>query len=160
MVHPVLIVGGGTSGWMSASYPKATFGDKVDGTPVKSNRVGTIGVGEATFGTIRHFLDFLGLDETEWIPAASDASKHGIRFENRRGDGTRLHHPFERPRVSDGFHLADWWLQFGDKSKSFDQECSLTAEAAEPVKALPGTREYLTGLRERQDRAPGSAPTP
>ncbi|MGW7426647.1 tryptophan 7-halogenase [Streptomyces sp. NPDC054813] len=160
MVHPVLIVGGGTSGWMSASYPKATFGDKVDGTPVESNRVGTIGVGEATSSTVRHSVDFLGLDETEWMPTASGSAKHGIRFENLRGDGTHFHHPFERPRVSDGFHLADWWLQIGGRSKSFDEGCSLTAEAADPAKALPGTREYLSSLRERQDRAPGSVPTP
>ncbi|MGV9268870.1 tryptophan halogenase family protein [Kitasatospora sp. NPDC003701] len=131
MVRSILIVGGGTSGWMSASYLKAAFGDKVDVTLVESDRVETIGVGEATFSTVRHFFDFLGLDEQDWMPAVSGSYKLAIRFENWRGDGTHFYHPFERLRVADGFNLADWWLKLGDGSKRFDEACYLTPHLCE-----------------------------
>ncbi|WP_338120066.1 tryptophan 7-halogenase [Streptomyces sporangiiformans] len=53
MLNRVVIVGGGTAGWMTASYLKAAFGDRIDLTLVESGKVGTIGAGEATFSDIR-----------------------------------------------------------------------------------------------------------
>jgi hypothetical protein len=132
MVHPVPIVGGGPSGRMSAS----------------------------SLGTVRHFVDFPGPDRTTWTPAASGSSGLGNRIEKRRGDGTRPCHPSARLRGSDGFHRADGRPRLGYESRSLDERCSRTAEAVGRVKALPSTREYLTSLRDRQDRAPGSAPAP
>lgn len=49
MVSSVLIVGGGTAGWMSATYLKAAFGDQISVTLVEPERVSKIGAGEATF---------------------------------------------------------------------------------------------------------------
>ena len=61
MAKSVVIVGGGTAGWMTASYLKAAFGDRLSVTLVESRNVPTIGVGEASFSTIRHFFAYLGL---------------------------------------------------------------------------------------------------
>ena len=47
MVNSVVVVGGGTAGWMTASYLRAAFGDRVAVTVVESKNVPTIGVGEA-----------------------------------------------------------------------------------------------------------------
>ncbi|NUP48188.1 MAG: tryptophan 7-halogenase [Catenulispora sp.] len=126
MVRSVLIVGGGTAGWMSASYLKAAFGDRIDVTLVESDRVDTIGVGEATFSTVRHFFDYLGLDERDWMPQTSASYKLGIRFENWRADGRHFYHPFERMRIADGFTTAEWWLRLGDRNETFDRSCFLT----------------------------------
>lgn len=126
MIKSVVIVGGGTAGWMSATYLKAAFGDRIDVTVVESDRVSSIGVGEATFSTVRHFFDYLGLDEAEWLPQVAGSYKLGIRFENWRKAGEHFYHPFERLRSSDGFSLADWWLKEGDHSKPFDHGVYLT----------------------------------
>ncbi|MER7583695.1 tryptophan halogenase family protein [Kitasatospora sp. NPDC097691] len=126
MINSVVIVGGGTAGWMSATYLKAAFGDRIDVTLVESDRVAAIGVGEATFSTVRHFFDYLGLDERDWMPHCSGSYKLGIRFENWREVGHHFYHPFERLRTSDGFNVADWWLQLSDRSESFDRSCYVT----------------------------------
>jgi tryptophan halogenase len=95
---------------MSANYLQATFGDQVDVTVIESDRVLPIGVGEATFSTIRHFFDYLGLSEPDWMPACGATYKLGIRFDNWRYQGHHFYHPFERLRSVDGFPLSEWWL--------------------------------------------------
>jgi flavin-dependent dehydrogenase len=126
MIRSVVIVGGGTAGWMSATYLKAAFGDRVDVTLIESEQVSRIGVGEATFSTVRHFFDYLGLDEAEWLPKCAGSYKLGIRFENWRKPGEHFYHPFERLRGADGFSLAEWWLELGDRSQPFDRSCFIT----------------------------------
>ncbi len=121
MVRNVVILGGGTAGWMTATYLQAAFGNRVSITLVESRRVGTVGVGEATFSTVRHFFDYLGLTEEEWMPACSASYKLAIRFENWREPGHVFYHPFERPRFVDGFPLTDWWLKLG--RDRYDREC-------------------------------------
>jgi glycine/D-amino acid oxidase-like deaminating enzyme len=126
MVKSVVIVGGGTAGWMTATYLQAAFGDRISVTLVESSRVSSIGVGEATFSTVRHFFDYLGLEEREWMPHCSASYKLAIRFENWRRVGHHFYHPFERLRVADGFSLADWWLQMADRHDRFDRDCFIT----------------------------------
>lgn len=142
MLKSVIIVGGGTAGWMSATYLKAAFGDRIEVTVVESDRIGAIGVGEATFSTVRHFFDYLGLDEREWMPECSASYKLGIRFQDWRAKGHHFYHPFERLRSSDGFALTDWWLQDGDRSETFDRSCFITpylCEAKRSPRLLDGS---------------------
>jgi len=126
VLKSVVVVGGGTAGWMTAAYLNAAFGDRLDVTLVESERVGRIGVGEATFSTVRHFFDYLGLDERDWLPKCAGSYKFGIRFEGWREPGHVFYHPFERLRTANGFTLADWWLRRGSLSRSFDRACFLT----------------------------------
>lgn len=131
MIKSVVVVGGGTAGWMSATYLKAAFGDRISVTLVESERVGTIGVGEATFSTVRHFFDYLGLDERDWMPRCSGSYKLAIRFEDWRHVGHHFYHPFERMRVASGFTVADWWLKLGDPRQAFDYDCFVTPHLCE-----------------------------
>jgi tryptophan halogenase len=126
VIKSVVIVGGGTAGWMTATYLKAAFGDRIDVTLVESPRVATIGVGEATFSTVRHFFDYLGLDERDWMPRCSGSYKLAIRFQDWRAVGHHFYHPFERMRGADGFTVADWWLRLGDPAATFDRDCFIT----------------------------------
>jgi hypothetical protein len=59
---------------------KAAFGHRVSVTVVESSRIGTIGVGEATFSDIRHFFEFLNLKEEDWMPACNATYKLAVRF--------------------------------------------------------------------------------
>lgn len=148
MIHSVVIVGGGTAGWMTASYLKAAFADRIDVTLVESAAVSRIGVGEATFSTIRHFFDYLGLDEADWLPKCAGGYKLGIRFENWHGNGEYFYHPFERLRVVDGFSLADWWLAIGDHSRPMDRQVFLTSalcEAKRSPRMMDGSL-FVSGL--------------
>ena len=148
MIRSIVIVGGGTAGWMSATYLKAAFGDQVTVTLVESRRVGTIGVGEATFSTVRHFFEYLGLDEREWMPSCSATYKLAIRFQNWHTPGRHFYHPFERLRVVDGFNMSEWWLRLGDRTRGFDQECFLTpalCEARRSPRLMDGSM-FASGL--------------
>lgn len=109
MVQDVLIVGGGTAGWMTAAYLSKAL-PSLNVTVIESARVNRIGVGEATFSTIRHFFDFLELDESEWLPLCGGGYKLGIKFEDWSGDGTHFFHPFERWDNVRGLPLPEWWL--------------------------------------------------
>ncbi|GGQ17959.1 tryptophan halogenase family protein [Streptomyces roseolilacinus] len=141
MLNRVVIVGGGTAGWMTASYLKAAFGDRIDITLVESGKVGTIGVGEATFSDIRHFFEFLGLKEEDWMPACNATYKLAVRFENWREPGHYFYHPFEQMRSVNGHPLADWWLQDGPTDR-FDKDCFVMAsviDAGLSPRRLDGT---------------------
>ncbi|SFR03683.1 tryptophan halogenase [Lentzea waywayandensis] len=134
MLKNVVVVGGGTAGWMTASYLTAAFGDRINVTLVESARVGAIGVGEATFSTVRHFFEYLGLEEKEWMPACNATYKLAIRFENWREPGHHFYHPFERQRVVDGFPLTDWWLR-DNRSGRFDKDCFLVGTLCDDLKS-------------------------
>jgi len=116
----ILIVGGGTAGWLTAAY-LARFLDIADHAQIEislleSPELGIIGVGEGTFPTIRSTLKFLGIDETRFIRATSATFKQGIRFNDwlhaPRPDGTRHQylHPFEAPFYTEGASLVPYWL--------------------------------------------------
>lgn len=150
VLKKVVIVGGGTAGWMTASYLKAAFGDRVSIDLVESGKIGTIGVGEATFSDIRHFFEFLGLKEVDWMPACNATYKLGIRFENWRHRGHHFYQPFEQMRSVAGFSLSDWWLRLAP-SERFDQDCFVMpslCEAGRSPRYLDGTlidQEFVEG---------------
>ena len=67
MLGKVVILGGGTAGWMTAAYLRAAFGERLLVTVIESARVTTIGVGEATFSTIRHLCTTATAMDAGWI---------------------------------------------------------------------------------------------
>ncbi|MEU3712669.1 tryptophan halogenase family protein [Streptomyces catenulae] len=126
MLNNVVIVGGGTAGWMTASYLKAAFGERVNVTLVESGNISTVGVGEATFSDIRHFFEFLGLKEKDWMPACNATYKLAVRFENWREKGHYFYHPFEQMRSVNGVPLTEWWLK-QRPTERFDKDCFVMA---------------------------------
>jgi flavin-dependent dehydrogenase len=158
MTKSIVIVGGGTAGWMTAAYLKVTFGDSLSITLVESANVPTIGVGEATFSTVRRYFQHLGLDEREWMPECDATYKLAIRFEDWRADGHYFYHPFERPRVVEGFSLADWWLH-ARPSDRFDQDTAVLAALCDNLRSpryLDGTmleRDFVVPNQDRLSRA-------
>ena len=93
-VKKVVIAGGGTSGWCVAAALSQQLGALVDITLIESEEIGTVGVGEATFPTIRTFHKILDLDEREFLRVTRGSIKLGISFENWARRGDRYIHSF------------------------------------------------------------------
>lgn len=94
-LRKIVIVGGGSAGWISAAMLSHYFqngGCAVE--LVESEEIGTIGVGESTIPPFLQLLASLGVDEREFIQATQASFKLGIRFEDWKQKGQRYYHPF------------------------------------------------------------------
>ncbi|MBB4153851.1 tryptophan halogenase [Sphingomonas jinjuensis] len=94
-IQNLVIVGGGTAGWMAAAaFAKHFHGTPLTITLVESSDIGTIGVGEATIPTIRRFYAKLGLDDRTVMQATGATVKLGILFQDWKRVGEGFIHPF------------------------------------------------------------------
>ncbi len=111
-LRKVVIVGGGTAGWMAASALAKTFGRQLDIDLIESDVIGTVGVGEATIPPIKNFNLLLELDEAEFLREVSGTYKLGIDFENWGDLGERYFHPFA-PHGVDSWaaQFHHYWLR-------------------------------------------------
>ena len=112
-VRPILIAGGGSSGWMAAAFISRILHD-VETTLVESRQIPTIGVGEATVPFINNFFARIGFpDFRSWVPQCDATLKTGIVFENWYAKGDRYLHPFEYlPYIDLRHHVGHCWLHW------------------------------------------------
>ena len=118
-IRKVVIVGGGTAGWMAAAAMAKTFGRELDIVLIESDVIGTVGVGEATIPPIKNFNLLLELDEAEFLREVSGTYKLGIDFENWGDLGERYFHPFA-PQGIDSWaaQFHHYWRRARDLGES------------------------------------------
>ncbi len=90
----VVVLGGGTAGWMAAAGIASLLGQQVRVELIESKEIGIVGVGEATLPHIRSYIERLGLDEDEFIRATHATYKLGIDFRDFGRIGDSYIHPF------------------------------------------------------------------
>ncbi len=101
-IKTVTIVGGGSSGWMTAAALSKCC-PHLDITLIESKSIGTVGVGESTLGHINRYLKMLDLKDEDWMAACNATYKNSIQFTNfRENNGEVFQYPF-----SDGFDMTD-----------------------------------------------------
>lgn len=144
-VRRIVVVGGGTAGWMTAAF-LAQWLETVDipVTLVESDQIGTIGVGEATVPGIHQFVKDLKINEVEFIRATNATFKLGIEFAHWAGDKTHFFHPFAGYGVDiegRSFHKTWWAARQQGYPDGLEKFCLCTQMAKAGKFALPSFEE-------------------
>jgi tryptophan halogenase len=133
-IEQIVIVGGGTAGWMAAaSLARFLQSTGVHITLVESSEIGTVGVGEATIPPIIDFIRALGMDEDRLIRRCNATFKLAIKFADWREPGAAFFHPFGQTGYPiEGVDFSAWWLSRCLEGRADRLEAySLMAVAAE-----------------------------
>ncbi|WP_447952442.1 tryptophan halogenase family protein [Sphingopyxis chilensis] len=110
-ITKVVIVGGGTAGWMAAAALSRTM-DNLSIRLIESDAIGTVGVGEATIPAIRLFNALIGIDENEFIRETGGTFKLGIQFHDWGRIGDVYMHAFGQIGRSLGMlPFQQYWLR-------------------------------------------------
>lgn len=113
-IKSVVIVGGGTAGWMAAAALIDRFAPNryTRVTLVESPEIGTVGVGEATVPHIREFLKQLRINEVDFVKRTSGTFKLAIGFQGWAGEGSQFFHPFSEHGVPiRGTSFQHYWVK-------------------------------------------------
>ena len=137
----IVIVGGGTAGWMAAALLSRFTNRQI--VLIESDAIGTVGVGEATIPQIRHFNAALGLDESEFLRETRGSYKLGIEFAGWSGEGSSYMHAFGQ--IGHGARLLPfhhYWLRAKAEGNADDLSAySLNERAARQNKMHVGPQK-------------------
>jgi tryptophan halogenase len=148
----VVILGGGTAGWMAAASLVQYYGPVLRITLIESDAIGTVGVGEATIPQIKLFNQALGIDERDFLRATRGTMKLGIEFVDWFRPGTRYFHGFgDVGRTIGLVPFYQYWLRYHDEGGDLD------LESFSPNAVAARSGRYGTSSTAKMSRPPASA---
>ena len=142
-LNTIVIVGGGTAGWMTAAALSTIMNGRCNIRVVESDEIGIVGVGEATIPMIQRFNRVLGIDENEFMRETMGSFKLGVEFVNWGKLGDRYMHGFGRL----GQDLAtvpfdQYWQKMRRVGKAAPlEEYSITRLAAKANRFMPARHD-------------------
>ena len=144
-IRSILIVGGGSAGWMAAAAFINSFREGVSIALVESEEIGTVGVGEATIPAIRSFNRKLRLNEADFVRATGATFKLGIEFVDWGRKKHRYFHPFGRFGTEfDIVSMEQYWLKLRSEGSAPNlEDLSLAAMAASRGRFAPPAKQGL-----------------
>lgn len=159
VIKNVVIVGGGTAGWLTAALLQKVVGTSINITLVESEAIGTVGVGEATIPPIRLVNQVLGINEAEFLRETKATIKLAIKFENWRTPNESYFHTFGSPGKSMAFchfhHFVNRAKHLGHESTIWDYDLNYLCatqgkfahiKAQDPVLDLPYAYHFDASL--------------
>ncbi|MEH6592314.1 MAG: tryptophan halogenase family protein [Halioglobus sp.] len=154
MSQTIVIVGGGSAGWLTAGIIAAKHSSPVEGGPgtriilLESPDVANLGVGEGTWPTMRDTLRRIGIKEVDFLRGCDASFKQGSQFIDwHRGQGESYYHPFSATSGYPNINLAAHWqeshtdISFGDAVCAQGRVCD-----AGRAPKQPQTPEYAFSL--------------
>ncbi len=149
-IRNIVIVGGGTSGWMAAAVlSKVLRNNYANITLIESESIGTVGVGEATIPQILTLINMLGIDENEFIRRSNATFKLGIEFRNWSRIGASYIHPFGSYGIPlEGVEFHHFWLR----------DCQRRQAAGEPLIDLEAYNLQALAARQGKFMRPTAQP--
>jgi tryptophan halogenase len=128
----ILIVGGGSAGWMTAALVSKLFAGRYELILIESEQIGTIGVGEATIPAIKKYNELLGFNENDFMRKTQGSFKLGIQFVDWGKLGDSYIHGFGViGRELEWLRTHQYWLKLREMGKAGDlADLSINTAAA------------------------------
>ena len=107
----ILIVGGGSAGWMTAATLESQFPNyKI--SLIESKNISTVGVGESTLGQITDWMRLLKIEDKDFIKHVDGSYKLSIKFTDFYKKGEAFHYPFGMPYHHQNYYRKnDWYFK-------------------------------------------------
>ncbi|TYK67226.1 tryptophan halogenase family protein [Colwellia echini] len=135
LIKSIIIVGGGTAGWLTAGIIAARHRTRIKNntltiTVIESDNIPTVGVGEGTWPTMPNTLRSMGISETDFIRECSASFKQGTKFVNwdNETEDSHYYHPFDVPQGALEGDIASFWL-----NKNFDESLAKLFTSQESI---------------------------
>lgn len=149
-IKSVVILGGGTAGWMTAISLARFFMPGLSVTLIESDDIGTVGVGEASVPVMAQFNAMMGIEEHAFLAATQGTYKLGIEFRDWAGPGSSYFHGFgDYGAPIDGIAAHHYWLKLrasGDTTPiaqwSFSAAASARGRFAPHDPRMPAEASY------------------
>lgn len=150
-MRSLVIVGGGSAGWMAAAYLNGALNSRGTNPTVKitlleSPDIPRISVGEATIPSMRHLLSVVGVDEIDFMRATDATFKQSIKYVNWvEKDNTFYHHPFSRHKGRPLDTSAKDWLA-SDRSIPYMDTVSVQPLLCEMARSPKSSSDHSNQL--------------